>query len=468
MVRNTLGMALLSAGVATFAPLSASVAQQPPAIRPLGPVSAVSDSGFGEVLYVRHLKNGVLINDVRSRKLVMLDDKLANPTIVADSTPATASAYSGRTASLVPYRGDSSLFVDAQSMSMLVIAPDGKLTSKVMSIPRSQDAMVLGNPALGVPGFDPEGRLVYRSQPRPQQIMRPPQAAANPQAGGSAGAPTFAMPDIPDSAAVVRMNLSTRAVDTAGWVKTPKIKFNIEQSEGRISMTSIANPLPLVDDWAVLSDGSIALIRGRDYHIDWVRSNGTKESAAKMPFEWQRLSDDDKRTFIDSVKAARERLAAAQAAANPQPAPGAAGSGNAGRAPAGMDGPGAGGTRTMVFGDGPMAGGGGPARAGGGPGGPGGMGGPNIQFVPPDELPDYKPPFFVGNARADMDGRLWIRTIPTKGIAGGPVYDVINGKGELIERVQVPADRTIIGFGAGGLVYLRVASTSKIERASFK
>jgi hypothetical protein len=456
MLKKVLGVALLGAGVAG--------AQQPPAIRPLGPVSAVSDATFGELLFVRHLKTGVLINDVRSRKLVMLDAKLANPTVVADSTPATASAYSGRTASLVPYRGDSSLFVDAQSMSMLVIDPAGKLTSKVMSIPRSQDAMVLGNPTLGVPGFDPEGRLVYRSQPRPQQMIRPPTAAANPQAGGAAGMPSFAMPDIPDSAAVVRMNLSTRALDTAGWVKTPKIKFNIEQNEGRISMTSIANPLPLVDDWAVLTDGSIALIRGRDYHIDWVRPDGTKESAGKMPFEWQRLSEDDKRTFIDSVKAARERLAAAQAAANPT---GAAGTAPVGSARGGVDGPAQGSTRTMVFADGPM-GGGGPGGPPGRAGGPGGMSAPNIQFVPPDELPDYKPPFFVGNSRADMDGRLWIRTIPTKGIAGGPVYDVINGKGELIERVQVPADRTIIGFGAGGIVYLRVASTSKVERASFK
>ena len=117
---------------------------------------------------------------------------------------------------------------------------------------------------------------------------------------------------------------------------------------------------------------------------------------------------------------------------------------------------------TMDFGGG---GGGGPARMGGG--GPGGMGA-NMSFVTADELPDYKPPFFVGNAKADMDGRLWIRTIPTKGIAGGPVYDVINNKGALIERVQVPADRAIIGFGEGGVVYLRVGATSKIERASFK
>jgi hypothetical protein len=454
MIKSIVLGAVVAVSTATVA-----ASQAPPAIRPLGPVSATSAESFGEVLYVRHLKGGVLINDIRSRKLVLLDDKLANATVIADSTPATATAYSGRSASLLAYKGDSSLFVDAQSMSMLVINPAGQLTGRVMSIPRSQDAMVLGTPQLGIPGFDPLGRLIYRGMPPFQ--MRAPARAANPQAGGSAGAPAFSMPDIPDSAAVVRMNLATRTLDTAGFVKTPKVKIDMQNDNGRITIQTIVNPLPTVDDWAVLSDGSVALIRGRDYHVDWVRTDGTKETAAKMPFDWQRLTDDDKRAFIDSVKAARERLAAAA----PQPAvPGAPGGAPGGAAPAGAAG---GGRQVIQFGDfGGGGGGGGPGgvRLGGGPGGMGA----NMSFVTPDELPDYKPPFFVGNSKADMDGRLWIRTIPTKGIAGGPVYDVINNKGELIERVQVPADRAIIGFGDGGVVYMRVGSTSKIERASFK
>jgi hypothetical protein len=82
------------------------------------------------------------------------------------------------------------------------------------------------------------------------------------------------------------------------------------------------------------------------------------------------------------------------------------------------------------------------------------MMGPRVNFVSPSELPDYKPPFFANSARADADGNLWIRTIPTKAIPGGPVYDVINRERGLVERVQVPAGRTIVGFGPGGVVYL--------------
>ena len=75
-------------------------------------------------------------------------------------------------------------------------------------------------------------------------------------------------------------------------------------------MTSEINPLPVVDEWAVLSDGAVALVRGRDYHIDWVNPDGSRTSSPKIPFEWQRLSDEDKVAFIDSVKAARERMGA--------------------------------------------------------------------------------------------------------------------------------------------------------------
>jgi hypothetical protein len=34
--------------------------------------------------------------------------------------------------------------------------------------------------------------------------------------------------------------------------------------------------------------------------------------------------------------------------------------------------------------------------------------------MPASELPDYRPPFGSGAVRADMDGNLWIRTIPGK------------------------------------------------------
>ncbi|HYU52264.1 MAG TPA: hypothetical protein VEK37_04940, partial [Gemmatimonadaceae bacterium] len=66
---------------------------------------------------------------------------------------------------------------------------------------------------------------------------------------------------------------------------------------------------------------------------------------------------------------------------------------------------------------------------------------------------------------ADAEGNLWIRT--SQNVDARPVYNVINRKGELIDRVQLPANRILAGFGSGGVVYLAVrdGATAHLEKA---
>ena len=424
--------------------VSTAAAQQQPPIRQLGPVIAKSTQSWGNISTVRHLSSGgVLVNDISGRKVVLLDSGLTTTLVVADTTSATANAYAGRIGGLIAYRGDSTLFVDPSSMSMLVIDPVGKV-ARVMSVPRSQDAPMLASVVGGAPGFDASGRLVYRG--RPDFRMGPP-------------SPNGGMPHMtpPESVAIVRVDLATRQLDTVGMIKIPKVTMNVTQDDkGRVTMMSEINPLPIVDEWAVLSNGSVALVRGREYRVDLVNADGSRTSAPKMPFDWQRLSDEDKVAFIDSVKAQRARMAAAN--------PGTTLAGGPGQQIVMGDGAGRGGEqRVQITMAAPGAGGGPPGQ------GPSVAGGamPQPTFVAPTELPDYKPPFFAGAVRADADGNMWIRTIPTRAIPGGPVYDVVNGKGELVERVQVPTGRQIVGFGAGGIVYLtsREGTTVTLEKA---
>lgn len=437
--------------IAVTAPCLAQ-AQQRPAIRPIGAVVAKATEPFSGINGVRQLSDGhVLVNDIAKRRVLMFDPSLGTFTVIADSTSATANAYSGRFGGIISYKGDSTIFVDPTSLSMLVIDGSGKV-ARVMSVPRSQDA---GTLALGNTTIDPAGRLVYRAPPN----FRPPNFVN--------GVP--AAPDIPDSAAIVRIDLATRKLDTAGFIKTQKLKFDISRDDnGGMRIQTQTNPLPIIDEWAVLPDGSIAFVRGHDYHVDYVSPDGTKTSAAKIPFEWQRLTDEDKVAFLDSLKAARARLGA-----------NAPTIGFGGGAAAGGGAP-----QMVIVGGTAPAGGGGAGRDGGGPrgdngniriNGPGGGPAGNVQlnFVPASELPDYKPPFFGNSVRADTEGNLWIRTIPTKAIPGGPVYDVINRKGELVERVQVPENRTLVGFGAGGTAYLAVresptATSVYLERVKMR
>lgn len=412
-------------------------AQQQPALRQLGPVVARSTVPWTAVLNIRALPGGrVLVHDPGGRKLVLLDSTLTRATMVADTTAATATAYSGRIAGLIAYRGDSTLFVDPQSMSMMVIDPNGKI-GRVMSVPRAEDAGGLVGPLGGAAAFDGKDRLVYRAPFRFQMVRK------------AAGDGLPSMPSPPDSSAVVRVDLATRRLDTAGFIKTPKVTMQVTQDDkGNVRMTSEINPLPVVDEFVVLSDGSIAFVRGRDYHVDFLNADGTRTSAPKIPFDWQRLTDDDKVAFIDSLKAVRAKMASQSSSAT---AAVASTAGGAAPAPDGQ--------RRMVIQFGPGGEGAGPAA----------RGGPQqeLAFVAPSELPDYKPPFFAGAVKADLDDNIWVRTIPTRQLAGGPVYDVINRKGELIDRVQVPPNTAILGFGPGGDVYLlaRDGATQTVERA---
>lgn len=432
----------------------AAPAQTAVPVRELSAVEAKSSEHFGNIFGVRQLAGGkVLVNDGVRRRLVMLDDHLSNPTVVLDSSSEGGNSYGPRAAPLIPYLADSSLFVDGTSLSLLVIDPFGKV-SHVMSAPKPGDLRFLAGGASGVDG---QGNLVYRGAMVVQANRGPGQATA-------AGMPPVAVQP-PDSAPILRANFDTRSVDTVGRVKIQSgTRMNVSQGpDGKMQMKATVNPLMTVDDWAVLSDGSIAFVRGHDYHIDWIHPDGSKASTAKLPFDWKRLTDDDKQKLIDSARTATEK-AQAEAKANAGK-PGAAGSEMervaAAMGAAGGGGGGGGGVQVMVRVDGAMVGGGGgrgdAAVFSAGPGGPGGfqMSAPIIEYVPLNEIADYYPAIRPGAAKADLDGNLWILpTTSAQAKAGELVYDVVNSKGELFQRVRLPAGRSIAGFGRKGVVYL--------------
>jgi hypothetical protein len=158
------------------------------------------------------------------------------------------------------------------------------------------------------------------------------------------------------------------------------------------------------------------------------------------------MTDDDKAKLVDSVsKILEKQFTSGSAGGNAlqqgfQTMMGGAGGGGA--APAV--------TMRFEMRGGDMGGGGGaPVRAPQ-------MTAPKLTVVSPSELPDYQPPFFANSARADLDGNIWIQTIPTKPQPAGVVYDILDKDGQAIDRVLIPEGRTILGFGPGGVVYLAV------------
>ena len=119
---------------------------------------------------------------------------------------------------------------------------------------------------------------------------------------------------MPDSAPLLRADFDTRAADTIAWLRVPMIKVNtIFLPNGGVTLTPVFSPISTIDDWTALPDGSVAILRGSDYHIDWIWADGTRSSTPKMPFDWKRLSDEDKAAVIDSTKKSLERQARAPA-----------------------------------------------------------------------------------------------------------------------------------------------------------
>jgi len=405
---------------------SVARAQQLPPIRPIGPIERVSTAPLGTATTAVALSDGrVYVNDVLNRRVVLFDSTLSHAQAVADSTSVTAKAYGTRPGTLFAFRGDSALFVDPASQSMLVLGPDGKI-DRVIAMPQTgTGAMFQINVLEGVPGFDTRGRLV--------SVM----SAAVPRAPSTDPGKSLFQP--PDSAFLVSFDIASRAIDTIGSVRVAFGRFAmVRDANGDMtSITLTPDILPVIDSWAIEHDGTVAAVRGRDFHVDRLGADRQWHSGPKLPFAWEHLSDDVKTAFIDSAVAAmkvrRDSMTAARGQRGPTP---------------NTSGGGAGGGRGS---------GGGPPTA-------------MIDGRPAlTDLPDYRPAFLPGGAaRGDADGNLWIKTTALD--HGQPVYDIVSGTGALIDRVQLPPFRTIAGFGPG-VVYLAVVDPGggvHLERAAIK
>lgn len=393
---------------------SNAVAQTPIPIRHIGPILATSTENVGQAVTVRGTSDGhVIVGAGARQKVYAFDSTLKSFTLVADSGAGTG-IVPIRTTGVIPYLGDSTLLPDFGANALLVLDASGKQV-RSMAPPRAQDLMFLGVPAaFGRPGFDAKGRLVYR-------IQAPPNVRPTPTASGDQKVDMI--PINPDSSPIVRGDFDTRRIDTVAFLKTPSqgrmamdIKQNPAGGPPSLTMRMQINPFPMSDEWALLSDGTVAIVRSHDYHIDWIDPDGSRRSSPKMQIEWRRYTDDERRQRVDSMrKVADEQIKRQLSAA------------------------GASGLQIKM----------------------------DIGIVPDSEFPTFYPPIQQGSVLADLDGRLWILPTTSTNSANGLTYDVVNRKGEVVERVQLPKDHVLAGFGPHSTLYLTKAegTNTYLERA---
>ncbi len=372
------------------------VAQQAAvAIRPLGPIVATAAESLGAMSSIRVLSTGsVLVNDPRTRRLMLFDSSLQHATIVADTTSGTGKAYGSGLNSLVAFAGDSSLVTDQLTDAFLVIDPMGHVARIIRAPTRANLATFkLPNTTLG---YDQAGHLMFRAPPPFFMSLLDPDFVGDTLMVG------------PDSTAILRQDLATARVDTVAELYGPRVRQAVTRRGRGLggSGHSAFNPIPSGDDWTLLNDGTLALVRVNEYRVDRVGPDGRVAIGPPIPTHRERLTDSMKVAVIASLRAGDSTYAAGR--------------------------------------------GGDPSS------------GPLRAFVEPSDLPDYRPPFVSGFTRADAAGNVWIRVNSITSGAPAVVYDVVSPARGLIDRVQIPLGFAVAGFGPG-VVYLETGTYGPVQ-----
>jgi hypothetical protein len=392
----------------------------------------------GDVQVVALGGGRILVTDPRNLLVLALDSALSKATVVADSIVG-APAPRGY---ILPFRGDSGLVVSNAPAPgvMLVVGPDGRIARTMATPPRtgfrsSIEGLGTTSSALGLlwreKGYLANGRLSGSSRPR----------ATDPNA---ATATQWAE----EVEVVLRMAYDTRAIDTVlVFGSSNRWQVTDPALAGTFSATYPLWPFPFYNEVVTTSDGAVALFHAQQFRIDWKTPDGRPLPATQLTYPWRKISDDLRARILDSANTGRRRAYDSVVAKR------AADSARTGSPPMilqtqiGSD-SGAVPVQRMV----PAP----PPRA--------------PQYLHERAIPSYYPPT-TGRRQvlADADNNVWIR-IAALTTPDASVWEIVNREKGVVDRVRIPTNLTVAGFGPGGFVYLlaRDAGSVTIERVRVK
>ena len=193
-----------------------------------------------------------------------------------------------------------------------------------------------------------------------------------------------------DSIALVRFDPLRQHGDTIAKLRVREAKIVSMDEHMQVTQTVIGSP---EDTWGVAADGRVAIVRSDPYRVEWYSANRAVTRGPTISHE-----------NIPYTAAEKQALTTA-AQAN------AAGVGLVG----------------------------GERKTG---------------ASTPREFAPNKPVFEPnGEAIVSPDGRIWIaRNLPAG--ESKTLYDVFDGKGERVDRVELPPRNRVVGFGSGGIYTL--------------
>jgi len=193
-----------------------------------------------------------------------------------------------------------------------------------------------------------------------------------------------------DSIPLVRFDASTQHGDTIARLRQREQRVVSMDEHSQTTSSVVGSP---EDTWVVASDGRVAIVRAAPYRVDWYAPTGAVIRGTAMSYP-----------PIPYTAAEKDAVSSAGSVS----AMGGGGLADGGRA-----------TRATAP----------PAR----------------EFAP--TKPAFEP---NGEVIMSPEGRVWVsRNLPA-GVAK-TVYDVFNGAGERVDRVELPARNRVIGFGPASI-----------------
>lgn len=341
----------------------------------LGSIEATADFVKTFPPSVRELPNRWVLASEASGRLVLLDSTLQFIRIVVDSAPV----YGGRInhGQLIPWTADTTIYVDGATPFLYIISPLGDLVG-TRPVPRPGDQVYLRR-SNGVPARDHAGRIVF--------------------AGYELGS---------DTLTILRVDpVSSGAITPVART----LQLRIADSDLHI------RPIALSDDWAVLTDGSILVLRQGDFTIERYRPGYAFPDSSRIPFVAIPISDSAKASIVDSV----HRLSLN--AANNMP----------------------------LTADGMLR----------------RLPGPHIltEVVPAGQLPDKYPPFVPNSTISGPDTTVWITEFRNYARKDSVIVSIVFGGSRFPQRTRItlPPDTQLLGFGKG-VVFLWARTQRQLWR----
>jgi hypothetical protein len=336
------------------------------------------DQGFTHVVGVRQLADGrVIVLDSHERTIVVFgnDGRVIRTLGRSGSGPGEFLMPS----SILAVSGDSTLIRDGPNNRFLVITPDAVM-GDILDL--------LGQPPGGPP--PPLGVAMVRFADQRGHFYAQAQAILR-RSGGEY--------QLIDSAAIERWTDRSAGRDTIAFIYVRHVP-GTTAARGFVAYRAKDRPAYWTSpQWAVSSDGWLAIANDAPYRIDTIDPNGRRHFGEPIPTRPVRVTDAMKQRWCED----RGR---------PQP---------------------------MLT-----------SRRDGTPA--------TVQMVrmpcdPPKAWPEFIPPFLPGAVSFAVDGSIWVnRTFEHD----NPVqYDVVSRAGRLVGRVRLPESRRLVGFGDGWVYLVR-------------